>query len=92
MCGAVRVMCGADGFDDNVSGGCASPFEGCHGRLSYVCLFACLFCGAAPVNFRIAWTVVRKRRLRVASGRFFMQRTNSCATCCVCSAGERVGG
>ena len=80
-------MCGAVGFDDNDSGGSVSPFEGRHGRLSSVCSSF----GAAPVNFRIAWMVVRKRRFRVACGRFFMQRTNLCVTCCVCSAGERIG-
>ena len=86
MRGADRVICGAVGLVEDVLVGCAAPFEGCHGRPS-----SASGSGGALVHFRIAWIVVVKSRLRVASGRNVMQRTNSRATCCVCSVGERVG-
>lgn len=88
MRGAVRVMCGAVGFEEVGACGC-SPFEAGHGSVagSYVGGFV----GGAPVNFLMAAIVDRNSRLRVARGRISIHRTSSFATCVVCSAGVRVG-
>ncbi len=69
--------------------GAVSPFEGRQGMVAgwYVGLVV----GAPCVNFRMACMIVVKRRLRMARGRCSMHRTNSCATCWVCSVGDSVG-
>lgn len=57
MRGALRVMCGAVGFDDVGPLEVRSPFEGCHGRVAGSCPGVSV--GDLPVNFLMAAIVVR---------------------------------
>ena len=90
MCilGIVFVSAGAVGFVD-VGVAVMSPFEAGHGSVSGLYVAMALV-GPVPYFQRALMTLV-SRRLRVAGGRFSLQRASSWETIQICSAGVYVG-